>query len=1135
MMRSIVALLILLILQAPTYAQQGDTRTTTTKIADLLALQPSETSQRLADAMEQLERFTVADITALLSQLVPPGEGNNAGIEYAANSYSYHVSLPGKNRRRTTFIEGAINALAALENKDSKGFVIQLLQNAGDDDVVEAISGYLTDAYLSEKAARALARIGTETAGNALLAALSGAKGVAEINIINALGFMGYMPAEPSILAKANAADSDLRKVTLYALSRIGGAVSASVLSDAAHTAGYVYEPTGATAAYINYLQRRIDLDDAKTAGKMASRLFKNTKSAHQVHAHIAALDLLTKINKGKQVNQLLKAVKADDPVYRNAALDLLSPYLDHRTSSKLARTASKANEQVQIDIIRYMGEHQLAAGLPIIQKALHADSVSVRVAAVKAFYQLDNDAAVDDLIALLAENDDKTRAAIREVLLISKNKQIPQTVAEALETMSNGDVQVLLIDVLGQRGAGGSIPVILAIVKSNPPDDVKTAAYESLPKVARPDDLHELLDLLSRTDERHITHVQDAVVIAVNRGTGRAGKIQQVISRFQQSDLKVQVDYFPVLAGIGGEAALAILSDYAGGENALLRRAATSALANWTNGEVIRELVALSRKKIMDAAQLDEVINGLVRVIGIADIPAEQKVLYLRDAFDVAQTSGQRKMILRALETNGTYQALRFAGQFLDDEELGSTAANTVMNIALENRRFFGAEVTRLLNKVIGRLSGSESSYLREAIQKHIDELPDGQGYVSLFNGNNLDGWKGLVANPITRAAMDAKTLAAEQVKADEVMRAGWYAEGGVLHFNGHGDNIATVKQYGDFEMLIDWKLDKEGKEGDAGIYLRGTPQVQIWDTSRVDVGAQVGSGGLYNNQQHESKPLKVADNPLGEWNTFRITMVGDRVTVYLNGDLVTDSMVLENYWDRSQPIFPREQLELQAHGTQVMYRDIYIRELPRKEVFTLSAEEKGEGFEVLFDGTNLDAWTGNTTAYRVSDEGTLAIYPVEGSGGNLYTKEEFSDFVYRFEFRLTPGANNGIGIRAPMEGDVAYGGMEIQVLDDEADMYKDLAMYQYHGSVYGIIPAKRGYLRPVGEWNEEEIWIKGNKIRVTLNGTVIVDGDLAEASRDGTLDKREHPGLKRTSGHIAFLGHGSEVHFRNIRVKRL
>ncbi len=141
----------------------------------------------------------------------------------------------------------------------------------------------------------------------------------------------------------------------------------------------------------------------------------------------------------------------------------------------------------------------------------------------------------------------------------------------------------------------------------------------------------------------------------------------------------------------------------------------------------------------------------------------------------------------------------------------------------------------------------------------------------------------------------------------------------------------------------------------------------------------------------------------------------------------------------------------------------------------------------------------------------------------------------MYRFEFKLTHGANNGVGIRAPLEGDAAYQGMEIQILDDDADVYKKLAPYQYHGSVYGVIAAKRGALKPLGEWNEEEISVKGDKIKITLNGVVIVDGDLSDASKNGTLDNKDHPGLKRTSGHIGFLGHGTEVFLRNIRVKRI
>ncbi|MGE8293248.1 MAG: 3-keto-disaccharide hydrolase [Sphingobacterium sp.] len=203
-------------------------------------------------------------------------------------------------------------------------------------------------------------------------------------------------------------------------------------------------------------------------------------------------------------------------------------------------------------------------------------------------------------------------------------------------------------------------------------------------------------------------------------------------------------------------------------------------------------------------------------------------------------------------------------------------------------------------------------------------------------------------------------------------------------------------------------------------------------------------------------------------------------------------------------------------------------------RQISALSKSEKRDGFVMLFDGRNFDKWI-PSEAYDITADGLIRSNPDKKAGTNLYTKEEYDNFIYRFEFKLTPAANNGIGIHAPLEGDVAYVGKEIQVLDNDADVYKELAPYQYHGSVYGIIPAKRGALKPLGEWNQEEIRVDGSKIKVTLNGQVIVDADLKEATKNGTMDKLDHPGLKRTTGHIGFLGHGSEVFFRNIRVKRL
>jgi hypothetical protein len=204
-------------------------------------------------------------------------------------------------------------------------------------------------------------------------------------------------------------------------------------------------------------------------------------------------------------------------------------------------------------------------------------------------------------------------------------------------------------------------------------------------------------------------------------------------------------------------------------------------------------------------------------------------------------------------------------------------------------------------------------------------------------------------------------------------------------------------------------------------------------------------------------------------------------------------------------------------------------------RPVFKLSAEEQKAGFKILFDGHDLGQWTGNLAGYQV-ENGTLSLHPeVRRQCCNLYTKAEYQDFEFRFEFKLAAGGNNGVGIRTPVTGDPAYVGMEIQILDNESEEYKDLHDYQYHGSVYGIIPAKRGFLKPAGEWNYEQIIAKGTGVKVILNGTVILDGDVAEASKDGTSDGRQHPGVRNKSGHIGFLYHETPIQFRNIRIRTL
>lgn len=188
-------------------------------------------------------------------------------------------------------------------------------------------------------------------------------------------------------------------------------------------------------------------------------------------------------------------------------------------------------------------------------------------------------------------------------------------------------------------------------------------------------------------------------------------------------------------------------------------------------------------------------------------------------------------------------------------------------------------------------------------------------------------------------------------------------------------------------------------------------------------------------------------------------------------------------------------------------------------------------EGFVSLFDGKTLRGWKGSD-GYQVEDG---KLVSTQGGHGNLLTEKEYGNFVLRFDFRLTPGANNGLGIRCPFraEGNLHIDGIELQILDDSAEKYATLQPYQYHGSVYGVVAAKRGSLKPAGEWNSQEVTVQGRQIKVIVNGTTIVDANLDEATKSGTLDKVVHPGLERARGHLGFLGHGDRIEVRNIRIR--
>lgn len=1143
-----IAYIILSCLLSSSFLFAQTNRTVTTIVADVLAQIPAQNSQNYNKQMADLASTGEEGVLLLVSYMNPPGEQSNAMTEYTLSGLTAYVMEAGREKERLTVANAYVRALDQTDERETKAFLVRQLQLCGRDEAVDALGRYLTFGDLSGPAARALASINTDRARQAMQSALMRRMGntKTQADVVLAIGEAGMAINEDLIAGFVNSPDEGLRRATYYTLGRIGTVASLKSLQQAAARVNYTIENTGANEAYIALIKKLIAQGETKETGKAANNLLKAATKVGATHTRIAALEMLFSLS-NTPLKLLNTALKDRDIVYRNAALNFASAYADQAMYIDLIKELPKKNAALKVDILNWIGRESkdpakgmllrnldIRFDLPahqVLYGQLNAKEFAVREAAAWAIAKIGNAGSIPQLTNLLVYAQPEV-VALGQETLAAFNGDITQSIVRIMPSASDAG-KVAALQLLALRKADHTINTVVDQTRSSSAE-IRMAAYTALKDVAVEKDFTLLCGMLESATPDVVAPMQQAVIASISSLTPE-GQMASVDRRMLQAGNDKRYLYYVVLSATGNKEALPVIVSAFKQSQGVAKDQAFEAIYNWKGTETAEELynVCLDPAAV---AYFDRALDSYVRLVSSTTLTPENRLIFLRKAMEIAKTDEQRNNILRRIERTGTFLAMIYAGDFLDNKPVQQAAANAVMNIANNNSAYTGQIVRNLLNKVIAVLDNPDAEYQKEAIRKRLNEMPaDEEGYVSMFNGRDLTGWKGLVKNPIQRTKMTPRELAAEQVKADEQMRKDWKVEDGCLVFDGTGfDNLCTIQQYGDFEMYVDWLLDTSGKEADAGIYLRGTPQVQMWDTARVNVGAQVGSGGLYNNRVHESKPLVVADNKLGEWNSMFIKMVGDRVTVYLNGVLVTDNVILENYWDRNLPIFPIEQIELQAHGSKVYYRNLYVKELPRKEAFMLSPEEEKEGFAVLFDGTNMHEWIGNTTDYTM-DDGTISLVPGKGSGGNLYTKKEYADFVFRFEFQLTPAANNGLGIRTPMEGDAAYVGMELQILDNEHPVYRNLQIYQYHGSVYGVIPAERGYLKPVGEWNEQEVIANGDNIKITLNGQVILDGNIREAAKNGTADKREHPGLFNKTGHIGFLGHGSPVKFRNIRIKEL
>jgi HEAT repeat protein len=1122
---------ILLLLALVTYyGNSQDVRTVDTRVADLLARFPSKNAETTEKLMNDMLSLGDAGIKQICSQIKAFGTGDDTKARFAVESYSQYILKDGMEKEKTDWEKICIGFVKDQNDYTVKDFFMKQLQIVGGDASIDAVRDYLTDANLCSPAVAVITAAGGKMAEQVLSASLKNRELPCPATVMNSLAGIRSSLATDEFIYWSGFYDKAVKAAAFNALALTGDPKAYSILSKAARQSYYTWEQTGATEALLNFAIASGEKGDIKTMDNICKTVTANCNDRKNMQYKIKALDIMVKYKGYEALAYLTSALDHSDKSYRTAASRLFMTLPEQTVTIRLIDFFIQAKPVAKPEIIRLLGDRKDELAVPLVTASLSDPDQEIRVEAAIALVKLRGTDAIPSLIEYMvrstsAADQDAAKSALMKVLNSSNIHLLTLRLSD-----SGNPGKKSIIELLAWTKSRKYFSEVIPYTTFED-EQVKGAAFRALADLSSYSDLDILAGLLDKNENPSYTgDIQSALAAAVRQLPEAEARATGLIKAMHSMQKKEKM--IPVLAMTGGSEALAtVLREFENG-SVEMRSTCFKALALWNDYTVTSALyeICASKNKTYEGPAFE----SYVRQVRTAPVMDELKLQLYRKIMPFAIDASRKNLVIAELGKIKLYQSLFFTAGFLDNQETGAEAAHSAMVIALPSvdskSGMTGSLVRTILNKAISRLSGPEADYNKELIGKYIASLPDDEGFVPVFNGNDLAGWQGLVDDPLKREKMKPAELEKKQAEANKKMVENWSVSDGCIYSDGKGDNLCSVKEYNDFELLVDWKIIRKGEGGN---YPGDSPQVQIWDAPGVEAGAKAVSGGLNNNETDQGKPPVVAANAVNEWNTSRIILTGEKVSAWLNGKLVTDDVVMEDYRDNYAPVFPGGAIELQTYGNEIEFRDIYIREINEKE-FNLTSVEKKEGFISLFNGRNLDNWIGDKK-YWLVDNGLLVIKPDTGSGGNLFTEKEYADFVFRFEFQLTPAANNGLGIRAPLEGDAAYLGMEIQILDDTAPVYANLQPYQYNGSVYGVFPSKQGFQQPLGDWNFEEVYINGTRIRVTLNGTVIVDGDIADPAVKGTIDHNQHPGLKNQKGHIGFLGHGSEVRFRNIRIKEL
>ena len=1091
-------------------AQDARQRTAETIVADALAQLPAQTPKAFDSLMQELAATGADGIRMMAAMLVPAAEGKNAPVEYAINWVVSYVTAAGREELAREIRAGLTDAVAASTDKPNQAFLLSQLQLCATAAEAPVFVKYAADEYLADYAVRGL--ISTPGTDGEILALID-ASPAPDALLAYAAAEKRLAAAEPALLkwAADPKTGTPTKEAVYNALAKCGTAASIAPLAAAAKADGYAFTKTDATGAYVALLARLAAAGNSKAVA--AAKALRKTGMPQNVRA--AGLGIVLGTDAKKQTPELLAALKDADREYRCAALDFAGDFADDALYAAVVKKMPSLSDAAKTDVVSWLGARHAASQANAVIAAISSADEELALAAIRAAGKIGGQEALNALVAQLGGAHAKEASAALAAFNGKPNAAFVAALDGTPATQANA------LKLVAMRRITTAADKVFALLES-PDAAVRAAAYDALAGVASPKDFERLCDLLNKAQEADVKALQAGLKNALARETP-AAQYEKTMARIASAPAKAR--YYPLLAQAASKEAI----------DALLaaddREAAFAALLTVENPAMVDVLYDLARR---NPAWTDAALARYTEFVTASADTGVRKYQLYRRALELNPSAKVQNKLLKALAKTPEFPVLVLAVKYLDNPATAETAALAVKTAAAKNPDMGGEIVASALKKaqeVYAELakSDADAGYAVDEIKGLLAKLP-AEGFVPASLAP--EAWKAVAGDPNARRAMKPKALAKAQQEADAAAAGTWNAADGVLTGATGTPTLGSAKEYENFCLIVEWKTD-----GEAGLGIRSIPQIALGGRN---------AGALTGNMLHENTAPAAANRP-GEWNTMEVRVVNDRVTVVLNGITTCNNVILENTCNREIPAYTEGQILLVGGTAPVSFREMYVRELPPTPRFELSPEEAAEGFEVLFDGTSMHKWTGNTTNY-VPVDGTIYVTAQYGGSGNLYTKKEYGDFVLRFEFAFDrEGVNNGIGIRTPMGVDAAYHGMEIQVLDHDAPIYKNLREYQQHGSVYGIIPAKRVKFPSLGTWNVEEIRAVGDRITVTVNGEVILDGDIRQACQghnvapDGgknnpyTVDHKNHPGLFNASGHIGLLGHGAGIKFRNIRIKEL